>query len=421
VCPVLAEELSRGPRMLAVLACVIPALSLVMIAIGPDLHQRDLRVFHACSAALEGGINPYDKVEAASIGIPPAVSYLYPPLVLHAFRPLHALDYQTAYLAWLAVKLLALALLLRLWSRHFETLPFSWPIVLFMALGFNAAILRDLATGNMAVLEQLGLWTGFYFLVRNRPFAAGAIIALTAQFKLMPVVFLALLLVIGPAPRWKPFAASLGLFFGLLALNALVMPEMTDHYVASFASANPNLDERGEIHPSSLAMIRDVFAFAGSRGVALPTSLPVLVYLTYVAVLGSALLWALWRYRRELAEQDPRPLIYLACIVYMLTMPRVKDYTYIILLIPALFVFRQIRPGPFVPLLGVLVFMPPAMTYVPALGRHAIAWAHSYLPWLIAAAMFGIMVRWLYAAMSAPSVKPFIAMERLASHRSLDG
>ena len=75
--------------------------------------------------------------------------------------------------------------------------------------------------------------------------------AVTAQFKLMPVVLLGVLLFVGPQPRWKAFVISLVLFFALFALNFLLLPDMMMHYIDMFVSGNnPTLDERGPVNPS---------------------------------------------------------------------------------------------------------------------------------------------------------------------------
>lgn len=370
-------------KILTVLVWMIVAIAIARIGMGEKHFQWDFRVFHAAPVVLESGGNPYDN-STSHLDIPSSLSYLYPPILLHALKPLTKLSFSTAYLVWFAIKLAALVLLLRLWHRHFERLNFGWPMVLFLTLAFNSAILRDLTAGNVATLEQLGLWTGFYCLIRKRPYLAGAIIAVTAQIKLMPVVFLGLLLFVGPAREWKPLFASLGIFFGLLLLNYLFMPEMTAHYIESFGSSNPNLDERGEINPSSLAMLRDIAAVANDAGVPIGDSLIRAAYLLYVGLLTAGVLWVLVRYSDHLHSIDLKWLIYCGCVLFVLVMPRVKDYTYMALLMPALFVLRHAGPGPMVPLLGVLLFLPPTDSYVPGLGNSFVTWVQSYMDWFIA-------------------------------------
>lgn len=373
-------------------------LSLLRIATDRDHFQWDLRVFHAAPAILEDGRNPYDR--ETSVEIPSDLSYLYPPIVLYALAPISELSYESAYQLWFGLKLLALIALVIVWRRAFEKVDASWLVLLLLTFGFNSALLRDFAAGNVALFEQLGLWFAFYCLLQRRPYLAGAVIAVIAQVKLMPVVFLGLLLATPAGSRWKPFVASLALFLALLATNFMLLPQLSMQFLEVFVSGNQNLDERGVLNPSMLSLVRDLAEFGSERGVPLPPLFANSVYLGYVIAIGLFLVWVLRRYWNELSRVDARLLIYLACLIYVLTMPRVKDYTYIILLMPALHILRSMRSGPLIPLIAVLMLMPAASTYVPGLARHAILWAHSYLPLFAAVAMFGILGHGFYVAVS---------------------
>lgn len=397
--PTISTSTWPGRIAVAVLGLIV-VLCLGRIATASGDYQWDFRVYHAAPAALDSGSNPYDKM--AQPAIPEKLSYLYPPLALYAFLPFSVLPFEIAYLCWFSLKLLALALLLRLWHRHFEPLDSSVLVLAFLTFGFNAAILRDMTSGNIAIFEQLGLWTAFYLIVKGRPYSAAAIIALVAQFKLMPVVFLGLLPFVGPARGWKPLLAGAGIFAGVLSLNFLLMPQMTSHYLDSFGAVNPNLDERGEVNPSTLALLRDIADLASKSGVATPAWLANAAFLLFVAGIAIMLLWALRRYAAKIASMDSRWLIYVGCLLYILTMPRVKDYTYIILLVPALFALRRVTCRPLVPALILLLFLPATDSYVPGFGSF-IPWLQSYVPWLAACCLLYFTIHWL--AISAPQDK----------------
>lgn len=407
---------SAASALLTILVWTLLAAALVRIAIG-EQYQWDLRVFHAAPAALDSGDNPYDNT-TPGLDIPPALSYLYPPIVLHVLKPLADLPYSVAHRVWFAVKLLSLAALLVLWHRNFERLNIKWPLMLFFLFAFKSALLRDLTAGNIAIFEQLGLWTGFYLILRQRLYLAGAILALTAQFKLMPVVFLGLLLICGPTRNWKPFVVSAALFSGILALNYLFMPEMSDHYLRALASSNPNLDERGEINPCSLAMLGDAAAVITDLGIPLSATFVNSVYLLYVAVFGAAILLVLFKYADRLSSIDPRLLIYCACALFVLTMPRVKDYTYIILLMPALFVVRNVELRPLLPLLGIFLFLPPAESYVPGMGMSFLRWLQSYSPWILAWFLLYFLWQEIRAALAQTALEtPYV--KRLRQYQSV--
>jgi Glycosyltransferase family 87 len=375
---------------LALLVC------LLVIATDRRHYEWDFRIFHNAPTALDTGDNPYDGTNPR-LHYPDELPYLYPPITLYAFDPLSKFSERTARAAWLAAKLLALAALLLLWHRHFEALNVSVPLVLFLALWYNASLLRDFAAGNIAVFEQLGIWLGFYFLVQNRPYVAGLILAATAQFKLVPVVFLGTLLFVGPPARWKPFATSVAAFGGLFSLNYLLTPHLMTQYLAALSGGSPNMDERGEADPSALALIRDVTEAAASWGLPVGHSAANVTYVVYVAVCAFVLLWFVRKNATTLINRDPRWMIYCACVVYVLTMPRVKDYSYIVLLLPSLFLIRQINMGRIqaawsVPALAVLMFMPGRQSYVPGL-QTLLPWVQSYLPWLIGWGLLYYLVR----------------------------
>jgi hypothetical protein len=379
-------------------ALVWIALGLCVFVIATDKrhYEWDFRIFHSAPTALHTGDNPYDGANPR-FHYPEQMPFLYPPVTLYAFEPLSKVSDRTARLAWLAAKLLALGCLALLWHRHFEPLNFSFPVVLFLALGYNAALLRDLAAGNISIFEQLGIWFGFYLLVRNRPYLAGLVLAATAQFKLVPAVLLGTLLFVGPAGRWKPFAASVAAFGALFSLNFLLTPQLMEEYMGALAGGSPNLDERGESAPSALALIRDVAEDAASWGVRVSHSGADLAYLTYAGVFALVLLRLAWKHRAALASRDPRWVIYCSCVVYVLIVPRVKDYSYILLLMPSLYLIRRIdfsklRPTSLIPVLGVLMFVPAKDSYVPGL-QTLLPWLESYLPWLVAWCLLYYLVR----------------------------
>ncbi len=82
-------------------------------------------------------------------------------------------------------------------------------------------------------------------------------LACTAQFKLLPVAFIALIPLVRPHDGWKPMLAGCSLCMGLLALNQVLWPQLTADYILSFGDAGTRMDDRGIVNPSSLALFRD--------------------------------------------------------------------------------------------------------------------------------------------------------------------
>src|SRR5262249_7516505 len=133
--------------------------------------QWDFYMFYAAAQALAQGTNPYVPLHPHPNLFGNSI-YQFPPLTIYLFRWTSLLSLASARIVWLVTKLAALALLVRLWPKYFERLESKWWIVLFIALELNSTLLRDLTTGNISTIEQLGIWFAFSLLLRDRPYAA---------------------------------------------------------------------------------------------------------------------------------------------------------------------------------------------------------------------------------------------------------
>src|SRR4030095_16139597 len=113
---------------------------------------------------------------------------------LAMFLPFTWLSVPSGILVWLVVKLVLLGILVVIWRREFVPQA-SWPLVLGLTFfGFNAAVLWDLRTGNVSVLEQLLLWLPFARYAGGHRKSFAALVVAASIFKLQPILFLALLL-----------------------------------------------------------------------------------------------------------------------------------------------------------------------------------------------------------------------------------
>jgi hypothetical protein len=278
--------------------------------------------------------------------------------------------------------------------------------VLFLVLCFNSTILLDLAAGNIALFESLGLWSAFALVLKGRPYVAGLVIAVVAQFKLIPVLFLGVLPFIGPARGWKPLFASGAVFAGLLALNPVLLPEMTGQFLSSF-SGNPNLNEFGQINPSTLSFLRGIIEFAATKGLPLPRLLADIGYLLVVVSLLIGAIWLERRHSARLRNVDQRLLIYLACVLYALAVPRMKDYSYVLLLIPALHVVRHAGAQAMVSLVAVMALLPGRSTYLPGVDA-IVPQLHAYLPWFTTWVLLYFLVREILQGSEQPDSKPSV-------------
>ena len=368
-------------------------LAACLYSIASDYHyQWDFHVYYTAAREFAAGRAPYLHIYPHPWNRTEVFLYNYSPLTLYAFQWVVPFSLEAAKWIWLGIKLVGLALLLRLWHTSFERLNAGWAIVLFLALGFNSALLRDFTAGNISTLEQLGIWLGFGLLIHGRPYAAALVLACMSQFKFLPIVFLVLLLVNQPREGWKPFALGCMAFVAIFALNLLIGVGLFHDYILHFADPRNEFDSRGVTNPSSLALFRDLMdATSFANGLPENVAAGTRIYVLYLILLVLLLIQAVWKRRDRLRAADPRLLVYFACALFTIVSPRLKDYSYILMLIPTLFVLRDLggrgcRPDYLLLGLGLLAFGQPQQSLVPGL-QVLIYMLQAYLPLFLAAAV----------------------------------
>lgn len=377
---------ARRSAWISILVWLLALSPLVHIAHTPE-RQEDFRVYYSAAMTMEKGYDPYDTVQRNAVFPVPDQEFFYPPITFYILTPLTALPFETASLLWFGLKLSALALLFVIWHRGFESLNPRYPMVLFFLLAYAGTLYLDLEAGNISIFEQLVLWLGFSFLVRRQYLLFGLCVALISQFKLLPVVFLGLLLIIEARPRWLELGISLASFLALFFLNFLLQPALMSSFIARVSAGGGNLSERGSINPSLLAFIQDGIRIV-KHVYKLPPHVDMLAYLVAGIGVLSIFLYFFVAYRKKHPDYDVRMLVYVACFVYCVTAPRMKDYSYILCLLPTLSILRR-RKTELVPIAAVLVFASP-VSFVPFIARLS-GFFHAYLS-LIAAGM----MLWLY-------------------------
>lgn len=359
----------------------------------PEKYQWDLRVYYSSAMTFDQGYDPYDANQRETVFPAPGMEFFYPPVSLYLFQPLTALQFGTAYFLWFGLKLFALTLLLLIWHRTFEPLNPRYPMVMFFLLAYSGTLYLDLVAGNIAIFEQLVLWLGFSFLLRRRYLLFGFCIALVAQTKLLPIVFLGLLFVVEARPRWLELGISLASFLAMFSLNFLLQPVLMQSFIARISAGGGNLDERGAINPSMLAFIQDGISILSNKKYHLPLYVDMLTYI--FAVLGVLILCLYFFriHRRKNPETDLRSLIYISSLVFCVIAPRMKDYSYVLALLPTLSILRR-QKNELVPIWAAFILAPSVSSHIPFPFFKNISvlsgYFYSYLPLLSA----GIML-WL--------------------------
>lgn len=318
-------------------------------------YQWDFKVYYYAARFDAAGGNPYNhnalKRYSGEEGI---MSYLYPPMVTHFFQIFAPFPFGFARVLWICLKAACFMLLLYIWCRKFLNSEKCWLVFLFAILAFGSALLLDFKTGNIAVIIQLLIWSGFYFFLNDKPILFCLMIIAASLFKLTPILFLLLLpLTLGRrgfkylVPGFLGFALIMTVDYSVEHadfmnwLKVLAMPE-----------------ERGAaFNPTFLAFSKDVGRILRHTWLAkiLPSGFPWMLYLAVIAIIiFIAFRFIPWQKFRS-AKNGRMEMIYMSCFIYAMIMPRFKTYSFILLIPPALYIIRNYSRELFFPLMIILV------------------------------------------------------------------
>jgi hypothetical protein len=368
---------ARIERPLTALSLCLVAGLIVLVGVRWYAYQWDFHMFYGAARDFVAGKSPYRGV---------GLSFYHPPLMLYVYRIFTFMPLPLAITVWYGLKLVALAALISIWNAEFVRLRWHVVTVVFFILAYNGAIYGDLVSGNVSIFEELLLWFGFACLLRARYLMFGICVIVAAQVKLTPIFFAVLLITACEKAQWRAFFATLAGFAGVFSLNEWLQPAL----FRNFWTVSARLDERGVDCTSLLALIRDVSdRFLGATFTA-ASLLDELVFLAAAAVVV-AVSWRLWlNYRRNTLAFDQRLLICFSCFVFALISPRIKAYTYILLLAPTLYLFwiadwrHKVSGG--IAVMAMLVVFPQVHSLFPF--RFAFDLFNSYLPFFASAAVW---------------------------------
>ncbi len=298
-------------------------------------HQRqdDFFAYYYRSLAFTEGRNPYDPapIQTPANGLIRG-KYLYPPMTLSVFQLLSRMDVRTAYYVFLTIKTVFLVLLITLWFRYFNWAQIDHRLFLIVCiLGFGRCLERDLDAGNIIPFEEMAVWLAMLFFLRGRWFIYSLIIACVALFKVTPILLLGLCFTQRSPHAWFAAIVAAGAYLLVLFNPWLNPPAMR----AQFFALAFRQKERGSINPCPWAWINQYTDFWQHRlGIHFP-ALPFILYGIFLLLLGGSALAVLLRHRWQLNRITS---IVLILFVYALSIPRFKDYSYALMIIPALYV-----------------------------------------------------------------------------------
>jgi hypothetical protein len=368
----------RAEQILLLLSLSLAVALVLVVGIRWNAYHWDFHMFYGAAREFAEGLSPYRGY---------GLSYYHPPLMLYIYSMFTLLPETWAVEVWYMLKLAALAGLFVVWHLNFLHFQLRAPTVLFFILAYGGTIYSDLVAGNVSIFEQLLLWLGFSQLLRERYLIFALCVIVAAQVKLTPVFFALLLIVACEQRQWRACFVTVIGFFALFSLNYWLQPEL----LRNFWVAAAKLDERGVQCTSFLALLRDISDLVLGAEFTQRTLLDETIFLAIAGAIGALSLWVLLDYRRHTPQPDQRLLICFSCFVFALVSPRFKSYTYILLLVPTLYLFRIGIWRRYVPLAAaiaaILVLFPQESNALPI--RIAFGFFNAYLP------LFATLVIWV--------------------------
>lgn len=330
----MAQKIARGPFW-----AVVGAAAAAAFFIAPGRDPWDLTLCLECARVLAAGENPYAReLIVGGVSFP----CLYPPLGFDLYRPLAALADAVPW--WNALKVLGFAGLLLAW-RRFLPPGRDLPRLAFALLAFGTPFFAEYRSGNAGSLEQFALWGTFLVYVSGRDLAFALLIAALAQLKLQPVLFLGLLL-LAPRPKWREFFAGCTAFAALFGLNELLHPGLLKPFLHGLSDpAAAWRYERGPNNSAVWGFLQHMLEIAlGNRPQAARlASLLVLPWSLFVAVATAVAARRVGAGAGSDAEKR-RHVVLLGAAAFALLAPRFKDYSFFLLVPPALVALESAAP-----------------------------------------------------------------------------
>jgi len=313
--------------------------------------QHTFKTYYYAGVVVNEEGNPYDidllRDTAHNEGVLP---YVYSPPIHELCRLLPALKFSAASTLYLGMKVISFLLLVAIWVRGFRIRNIAG--ILFISIfAFNYALYFDLVVGNISIFEQLFLWLGLACFMRQRRLCF-CLLTILAAFPKITLGFFLILLLLEDKPlkqRLYWFFGSVAAFLSVYLLAYCIYPEMSIEFFQRLFNIVP-LDQASQAalynkYPPALwPMIRGVaFAIGDKAQMQLSTPLPLAVYLLMMTII-SYYGWKVFRATKRYSPfERSRFNVILVCFLYILLVPRLLTYSYI-LMIPAVVIVAELTP-----------------------------------------------------------------------------
>ncbi len=393
-------------------------LALILLSLGtvlfvallrPHGFQWDLLVFYRAGLAWRNGLNPYDFQQLITAGLidRPAefLTFTYLPFLAAVFAPLSFVSFSVAAALWIAIKGLFFALFWKSATVFHRFDRSSTLDLCVLVLGFNSALFSDLLSGNTSIILWALLWWAIRLIWSEKFWTSAFLIGCAATVKLQPILLLALLIFVPKKPKWGPAIGGVTAFVLVIMANALLWPEMFQlflHEVRQRAAL-----ERGILAPSLFALCSDAFDQWKNISVVpeawkqLSGWFPVALYAVFSLPIAGLTVHRLRR--SQTLETSPHLGVALVLLGWILLVPRLKSYDFVLLLPVAAWVLKN-SVGTARHLLAALILIPVLIPIVQGpveifsvaqLGvtKKLFYLIYSYLPWFAALGLWWQLIR----------------------------
>jgi hypothetical protein len=355
----LAGVSSPKIRIIGAVALFILGSALIInIARHSEKFQWDFKSYYYAAAAHEQQLNPYEMKALAEVsGKDIHFAYVYPPVTLWMARMLTVFPYRISYQIWLFLKIALLIALVYIWKTCFLAEKSSVLLYIFIFFAFDAAVYWDFKTGNISIIEQFLLWSAFLFFLKNRPLPFCLLILLISVFKATLIVFVVLLPFSDIKFKWWYCIGSFLVFGTIIASNFLFDPSVLSSYYGRLLSISREGPD--DFNFTTLVFIKDIINRIRGVRIGDPPSLSCIVIYgaVIISIIGITIRSLGWRNIRA-GNIDRKLLIFLACVIYVLIVPRLKCYSYIMLIAPGYYIVRQYVTVKALPYIILLIFIP---------------------------------------------------------------
>ena len=375
-------------------------------------RQWDFNVYYYGAQAWRAGLDPYAPTSLPRTLSDGGFKFNYPPYALGLFAPFTLTSLHRAAQLYLAMKAMALTALIALWTRLLRASVLDPVWVLFLIFAYSSTIFVDFASGSITTVEQLFIWAGVAALLKGRyPVYVAAVVA-ASLLRLTPIVLLLpCLAAVRDRRGSRLVAGGVAAFAGVFLLTWALSPRLT---VAFFHSVPKNYGERGWLNPALLPLVVDAMSFI-TRAIAAPLNRIVVLAAYAVAAGGIALPTAVMvrRVARSDAANRMEVIVYLVFLSTALVLPRFKNYSYMLLIVPTWYIATHSTAiSRALPLL--LLACLPVYSWItrPA----SLDLAANYSSWLIAFGAWSLYLYELYSgALLLPEAVP-AAIEHRTAH-----